>query len=143
MPIRDPVAVYNAATNAEAQLLRIALVEAGIEAYATEDVSTVGIWMFGLLPEIHKPQVWVAREDMGRAKPILDDFEERAHERREAARTVSEQSSIEATCEECGHTSFFPAAQRGTVQDCPRCGAYMDVGEVAEGDWEMPPGAEQ
>jgi hypothetical protein len=136
MPLRDPVAVYNAATNAEAQLLRIALVEAGIEAYATEDVSAVGIWMFGLLPEIHKPQVWVERADMARVKPILDEFEERAHERRQAAAAPADGSPIEATCEECGRSSSFPAAQRGSVQDCPHCGAYVDVGSDDVDGWD-------
>jgi Zn-dependent protease len=42
--------------------------------------------------------------------------------------------TVEARCEECGAVSLFPAAERGTVQTCPTCGASMDVGPV-EGDW--------
>jgi len=57
MPLQNPVAVYNAANNIEAQLICNFLNDAGIEAYLTSDVSQAGTWMFGLLPEIHKPQV--------------------------------------------------------------------------------------
>jgi hypothetical protein len=30
-------------------------------------------------------------------------------------------------CEECGNRSFFQARQRGRVQICPHCNAYMDA----------------
>jgi zona occludens toxin (predicted ATPase) len=36
---------------------------------------------------------------------------------------------LETTCKECGRTSAFPATQRGTVQSCPYCTAYVDIGE--------------
>jgi len=39
---------------------------------------------------------------------------------------------LEVVCEECGKTSTFPAQQRGSVQSCPHCSAYIDV-EAAEG----------
>ena len=68
MELRDPVAVYNAATNVEAQLIKVLLTEVGIEAFASEDSSLVGYWMFGILPEIHKPQVWVSAKDRERAR---------------------------------------------------------------------------
>src|SRR5262245_37458133 len=42
---------------------------------------------------------------------------------------------VQARCERCGTTSLFPAAERGTVQSCPRCRASIDVGPVEEGDW--------
>ena len=64
MALHDPVAVYNAANNVEAHLVRNALLTSGVEAHVTEDVSQVGTWAFGLLPEIHKPQVWVERQDI-------------------------------------------------------------------------------
>ena len=35
--------------------------------------------------------------------------------------------TVEATCEECGGTVSFPSGQRGTVQLCPHCHAYIDV----------------
>jgi hypothetical protein len=51
MALQNPVAVYNASSNVEAQLLRSLLAESGIEAFAIDDVSQVGTWVFGLLPE--------------------------------------------------------------------------------------------
>jgi hypothetical protein len=50
-----------------------------------------------------------------------------------AVETDSEQ--VEAVCEECGCRASFPAQERGTVQECPKCGAYLDVGDA-----ELPEG---
>ncbi len=135
MELRDPVSAYNAATNVEAQLVRMLLIEAGVDAFASEDLSTAGLWMFGTLPEIHKPQVWVSTRDLERAQRILQDYERHVAQRNETSQ-LSESNSgpaIEVRCDECNEKSFFPRAQRGTVQDCPRCGAYVDVGETDEG----------
>ena len=137
MALRDPVAVYNAANNMQAQFVCDALAVAGVEAYVTEDISQVGVWVGGLVPEIHKPQVWVERADVERAGPVLIEFERRAAELRgNAADTAG--PPVEAVCEECGESASFPVAQRGTVQQCPHCGEYMDVG----GD-DLPPGWEE
>jgi hypothetical protein len=124
--LRDPVAVYNAATNMEAQFLCNLLCDAGVEAFLTEDISRAGTWFGGLVPEIHKPQVWVERDDVERAVPVLEEYERRTAKRRSA----DEESGrpIPAVCEDCGEESRFPANQRGTTQECPHCGAYMDVG---------------
>jgi len=139
MALRDPIAAYNAANNMEAQLLCNLLGEAGIEAYVTEDVSQVGVWMLGLIPEIHKPQVWIERTDTERARPILEDYERRAAARRGAQTGEgTAATTIGATCEACGRRSVFPAAQRGSVQECPHCGEYMDVDD--ETPEELPPG---
>jgi hypothetical protein len=130
MALRDPVAAYDAANNLEAIFVRDALVAAGVEAYVTEDISQVGVWALGLIPEIHKPQVWVDRSDLERVKPLLDDFEQRAAELRGNREGVeSFATTVEAVCEECGHSNSFPAAQRGSVQQCEKCGAYLDVGD--------------
>jgi hypothetical protein len=34
---------------------------------------------------------------------------------------------LEIVCEECRKSTFFPAAKKGTVQECLHCGAYVDV----------------
>lgn len=145
MALRDPVAVYNAATNFEAQLICNLLNEAGIEAHTTEDGSPVGVWLFGLLPEIHKPQVWADRSEIDRVKPILDEYERQQSERneREKGKPQPGGAKVEAICEECGKRSLHPAAHNGTVQDCPHCGAYVDVGDSPDADqWWREPGGE-
>jgi hypothetical protein len=138
MALREPVAVYNAKNNLEAVFVRDALLDAGLEAFVTEDVSQVGTWVGGLVPELHKPQVWVERVDIERAKPVLDEFERRAAELRAASAADAAGPPIETVCEECGSRSSFPAAQRGSVQQCPQCNAYVDVGSE-----EMPEDAEE
>ena len=34
---------------------------------------------------------------------------------------------IEARCEECGRSSFFPSARAGRTESCLHCHAYLDV----------------
>jgi hypothetical protein len=138
MALRDPVAVYNAANNLEAIFVRDALIAAGVAAFFIEDVSQVGTWVGGLISEIHKPQVWVDRADIERAKPVLDEFERRANELRDAgAEGGARGPTIEVVCEECSCRASFPATQRGSVQQCPDCGAYIDVDEgEAVTEWE-------
>lgn len=125
MPLHDPFPAYNAASNHEAHFVRIALVEAGIEAAVVEDVSQVGVWLGGLIPEIHKPQVWIERADADRAAPILAAYERRAIQLR---RPEPNGAPVETVCEDCGMSATFPASQAGSVQSCPHCGAYVDVG---------------
>ena len=141
MALRDPIAVYNAANNAEAQFLAIMLNNAGVEAMAVDDVSYVGVWAFGFLPEINRPKVWVEREAVDRTKPILEEYEQQLADRRAKDRQSSDlsQGPIDVLCEECGEHSEFPAAQNGTTQNCPHCGAYVDVGEqVPIAGWDEP-----
>ena len=132
MGLRDPVAVYNAATNMDAQMVRNALLATGVEAHVTEDLSRAGTWVGGVISEIHKPQVWVDRCDIERAKPVLEEYERRALELQAASTDeAAAGEAIEVVCEECGESSTFPVAQRGSVQECPHCNAYLDV-EVDE-----------
>jgi rubredoxin len=120
MALRDPLAVYNAANNLEAHLLRNLLADAGIEAFVTEDVSQIGTWMGGLVPEIHKPQVWIDRQDSDRAKPVLDDYERRLAERENTVEGDSEGPDA-AVCLACGE--ILAAGQSA----CSACGwSYAD-----------------
>jgi hypothetical protein len=141
MALQNPVAVYVAATNVEAQMLKLRLIDAGIEAFVSEDLSTAGLWMLGLLPGIHKPQVWVSQSCVDQARPVLDGYESHAAERRRVRQQVdsSDASPIKVLCEECGQTSLFPSAKSGSIQDCPRCGAYVDVVGTDESDISGPP----
>ena len=138
MDLKHPVAIYNAANNVEAQLICNFLIDAGIEAFAMADVSQVGVWMLGLLPEIHKPQVWVDRDSVSRALPLVQEYERRQSERRHSSSQGDANGKIEAICEECGRSSEFLRSQHGTVQDCPLCGKMMDVedSQTAESWWD-------
>ena len=140
MKFKDPVAAYNAATNIEAHLVCDILVDAGVEALAVDDVSPIGVWVGGLVPEIHKPQVWIERADVERAALIIQDYEQRNSKRRNADRAKpSEEETIEVACEECGKASTFPRSQIGSVQTCPHCWKFMDVDSSTDsnfaGEW--------
>jgi hypothetical protein len=145
MALRDPFAAYNAGSNVEAHIVCGLLQDAGIEALVIEDVSQVGVWAGGTVAELHKPQVWIERADIDRARPVLTDYERRSAERRAAERGEREAGPpVEVVCEECGKRCEFPAAQKGTVQNCPHCRAYVDVGdEVGFEGWDEAPGADE
>ncbi len=136
MPIANPVAVYNASTNQEAMLLKHLLIEAGIEADITQDLSLAGLWMGGSATNIHTPKVWVDRTQAEAAAVHLRDYEQKRLDRSEfAAKEGAAGPPVEGRCEECGATSLFPAVQQGSVQTCPKCGKSMDVGPMEDGDW--------
>jgi hypothetical protein len=145
MALRDPFAAYNAGSNHEAHMVCGLLIAADIEAVVIEDVSQVGWGWAGPLAELHKPQVWIERADIERARPVLTEYDRLATERRAAqGATAGSGTPIPVTCEECGKMSEFPAAQKGSVQSCPHCRAYIDVGdEVGFEGWDQVPGEDE
>jgi len=133
MGLTEPVAVYNAGTNMEAVVVCEALNASGIEAHVVEDASPAGMWMFGLLPEIHRPQVWVERANVAAAEEVLAKYEQG---RQQDAAKVRASTLIPAQCEECGKHLVFTADREGAIETCPVCGAYVDVGESSIEGWE-------
>jgi hypothetical protein len=134
MAFTDPVAAYTSASNLEAHLVSNLLTAADIESMVIEDVSQAGVWAGGVVSQFHKPQVWIERADLERARPVLDEFERKMIERQNS---VTNGELIQVVCEECGTQSSFPVSQSGTVQDCPHCHNYVDVGdEESSGEWD-------
>ena len=125
MGLVDPVKIYYAKSNIESEMVCRLLQSRGVEAFAGEDNAIVGIWWGGTVPGIFDACVFVSRADGEQAAEIIREYQQL-----EVERATAEGSEIEAVCEECGKTSKFSALQRGTVQSCPHCSAYFDVGEV-------------
>jgi hypothetical protein len=126
MNLKDPVPAYSGADPAGVHILRNLLEEAGIEAFVPEDVDTS--WTGGALPGIRTPQVFIEREDLERAKPVLEDYERLVIQRVEAdLDSDTKVAPIEVTCDKCHKESAYPHAQIGSVQSCPVCGAFVDV----------------
>lgn len=137
MQVNDPVVAYIAIDNLEAHFVCGQLNDAGVHAAVVEDISVVGGWIGGWASQLHKPQVCVAKADAERAAEVIQEYERRRSERRAAdaiktkAGTVE---TVEVTCEDCGERSAYPVAQRGSVQNCPRCHGYVDVLDDDDGD---------
>jgi hypothetical protein len=72
-----------------------------------------------LLPEIHKPQVWVDRENLEQARSLLAEYERRSDAGGSTARN-------NLFCYECGES----IEQRVSV--CPSCGQALDWSEDSE-----------
>lgn len=134
MELKKPVAVYTAATNLEAHYLREMLQSEGIEAAVIEDESRAGVWMFGLLPQIHKPKIWVDEVHAERARALILAEERRRQEPRDGGGVGP---FIAVVCEECRETTMFPAAENGRVGTCSHCGAFVDVGDDESATWDV------
>lgn len=134
MAIANPVEVYAASSPQEALLLKELLSEAGINAEITEDVTPEGEWMGVSAAPYHSSRMWVDDDVAEQAAAILLNYEQKRDERQHALDAAAGQQ-VEARCEECGEMSMFDASKNGSVQGCPKCGAAMDVGPVADGDW--------
>ena len=118
MALSDPVHVYDAETYNDAVIAQMFLESNGIEAFSIDDTPVFTTWMFGLLPGIHKPRVWVSRSEEERARTLLEEFQDQRRGRRaNTAADAIEDAEIQVTCEDCGKVSSFPASKRGTVQD--------------------------
>ena len=130
MDLKEPCAVYTAATNLEACLIAEMLNANGIVAFADEDQSGVSLWAFGTISQFHKPQVWVEKMASDEAAQLILGFEEQKRQRQDAG---DGDGQIEVVCEECGKTTFFSSALNGTTQECSHCHAFVDVGEF---EWD-------
>lgn len=137
MELRDPIVAYVAASNVELEVLVAIFEEAGIPVHGNPDNSPVGAWVGGLIPEIHRPKLMVEREDAERAGRLLADYEARNAERRNRPKTGE---SIDVVCDKCGEEAGFDASLEGSVQNCPKCGAFLDVvwQDEEDEDWGEP-----
>jgi hypothetical protein len=127
--LKHPVVAYTANGNLEVHSVVTWLESNGIRAYAVEDNSGVSLYGFGTISQFHKPQVFVDKCDLDRAIDLLRQFEQRRQAQRKKA---DDAPPIISDCEQCGESTRFPASQDGTTQNCPKCGAFMDVGTF---DW--------
>jgi hypothetical protein len=138
MIYRDPKCVYVANSPGEAGVIVAVLAGEGIAAEAMNQATLGGL--LGLTPysatgvSAAGIEVWV--HDPAQAEPAREFLAE--HAARAVARAAgipADAVPVEVECEECGESNRYPAADRGKVQTCGRCGAYLDVpGEEEEWD---------
>lgn len=128
MNLKDPIAVYTAATNLEAHVIVNMLNDNGVPAFAVEDQSGASLWMFGTISQFHDPKVWIDKSSALEAGQLIHGFEKRKNERRNLSIRTQ---GLPVLCEACGKTATFPDTFDGTVQRCPECHTYIDVGDVS------------
>ena len=120
MLYRDPKCVFVASTMGQAHIVAGWLQEHGITAEVMNPV-TMGGWG-PALEAATGVEVWILNPAQAPEAILL--LGEHALE---LVTKPQAGPPLDVVCEECGKSSTFPARQRGTVQSCPHCSAYLDV----------------
>ena len=139
------VEVYRARNGLQAHLFVAALERAGIKAEIQGEMFNPAVATSSSLISVgnvwwDSPRICTFAKDADRARQLLLELESRELEK---ARAVDTGPPIDVVCEECGNRALFPAVQRGSVQQCSKCGTYLDVGddEIEDGWGEDDAGA--
>jgi hypothetical protein len=125
---RDPRCVFVSHNMSEAVVTAAWLNERGVPAEVMSQATLGGLegltgWAPGV--SLRGIEVWVDKaEDVPAARDLLVQHEAVLAERARAAEAAG---PIQVHCEECDQSSVFPPSQIGSIQDCPHCGAYIDV----------------
>lgn len=125
---RDPKCVFVGNNAAESTVLANWLEHQGISTQVMDTLTHGGLagltaWTGTSNRGI---EVWVVSpEDAAKARDLIAENEEIVS----ASAPPDDETTVLAFCEECGRSSEFPGNCRGTIQDCPHCGRYMDVVE--------------
>jgi hypothetical protein len=127
---RDPRCVFVANTMANAVVTATWLSQNGIPARVMDLMTLGGLeGLTALAPGISARglEVWVNDPaDAPEADRLLAEHEAALTQQ---AAEAEQRQPTQVVCEDCGKSSLFPADQYGTTQDCPHCGAYLDVVE--------------
>jgi hypothetical protein len=128
----DPRCVYVAEDRALAEAVVGWLAAQGIPAEVMDRPAPDGLEGLGALSGFSAAaqEVWVSDSSAShRARQLLVEHEQKLRAKRE-----DRVGAVDVVCEECGETTAFPAAEQGTVQECPHCQAFLDVPDPDE-DW--------
>jgi hypothetical protein len=134
---RDAKCVFVANTLGEAEAATTWLDGEGVTAQVM-DVNTLGgldglTWLSPTGVGQRGIEVWVKDAgDIERARTLLAGHE--AALQAKAKVLADDATPVDVVCEDCGKTTRFPAAQRGSVQSCSVCAAFIDVPGDDE-DW--------
>ncbi len=135
MPYRDARCVYVARNLSEAETTVSLLASHDIEAKVIDGTAA------GLLDGIaaltgsssRGIEVWA---DISNHPEIARLLQEQAAILEAKSKQGQEHGSVEVACDNCGKKTTFAGDLYGTIQDCPRCGSFLDVGPGEELDWE-------
>lgn len=118
----------------EADTFQALLAEQGIRSWVNNATVVQMEWIIS--NAVGGVRLDVADDDYDQAKAIIDDLQRKRTDRRERLRSVR----VTAVCEDCGREATFSGDRAGFVENCPHCGAYVDVPELegADGDTDSP-----
>ena len=119
--MEDFVTVATYFSLAEAEAVRLALDAEGIQTLATdEDIGEMLVpTAFGGI------KLQVAAKDVDRANEVLATLETESQPETNDADDSGDDVSLQ--CPKCEAQIWFPSERRGHVEECPECGAYVDV----------------
>ncbi|QDU97602.1 hydrogenase maturation nickel metallochaperone HypA [Lignipirellula cremea] len=119
------VTVYSSMVITNGPLVQIFLEQDGIASQIFDVAPFTGA--YHELDPANAAQIWVGVQpsDAEAAKDLLAKHFDAWVEKRKKYK--EEAGPAQAECDDCGKTSEFPASDRGTVQDCPHCGSFLDV----------------
>jgi hypothetical protein len=117
MELKDPLSVYIAGSNLEAQMICNHLNALGIPAHVIEDASSDGTYSFGFVSLMHTPRVYVERTQADEARKVIGEYEAAAIESRAKESELSESNDY---CPACGEH-----VAHGTPT-CPECERPID-----------------
>ena len=119
----NPVCIRRTGTVEEAEILVAWLDAKGVKATIADPDST-GVFAFGVT-DTEGVEIYVADEETAkRAKTLLAEHDK---ERDAAASQEASSETVDVKCGECGQINAFRPEQRGTVQECEECNAFIDV----------------
>ena len=121
--------VYRAASIGEADLVVNWLGERDIAALVKDAHAAVTMQVPGIVAPAGIEVCVIEPDDADRARALLRDHFDLLDDRDDASESHGE--PVVADCEDCGESATFPYVQRGSVQLCPHCGAYIDVPDPA------------
>jgi hypothetical protein len=136
MADRDPRTVFVAESAALADAVIQLLAGNGITAEIEQPPppETSALTGFSDAPPEDFPILVTEPTKVEEARELLATAEKMAAVRATVAKRAARTGTVDATCEDCGKTSTWPAAAMGTTEVCPRCGGYMDIPDPEE-DW--------
>lgn len=138
---RDRRCVFVADTLGHAEVVALWLCSHDLPARVMDTATLGGLegltWMSKSGTSSRGIEVWVENPQMIQQAMLL--LQEHSAELANKTSGQASATDIDVVCEDCNWTGSFPGSERGTVQNCARCGAYLDIpGE--EDEWDVSEG---
>jgi len=110
----------------QAQLAKTELAAAGIQSWLADETLVSMDWFIS--NAVGGIKLQVSSEDADAAREILFEIKDKANQREEMSKDVV----VVFRCSSCKAVIAFSGSQIGRIENCPRCGRYVDVPETSD-----------